>query len=418
MLETLQIARTDLHWLNLEQKSGIMSSIDLNRPDDIQRDSIEDFFEDFREAYENCETILIDLEHKPDDQNLLNGLFRVVHTIKGNLGFIGLFSLIPLLQSLEDVLDDIRKGHMAYDSALCDVILQSLDRTKGIVNAKMDNQQGPLTPQKISYISARMTELTSIDAGARAVCIQHILLGLNPATRFDDLPQQTPTAPVPTASAVTATAAVEDPLMVWRRMLQLYGIPQDEDTMFFAGLVQSIENRSTHWQGRTARQLFLCLEMNRQAGNKVDKDQLAIAVMLHDLGMAFLPHTLFNQQGQPDPSQLSLWQRHAEHCASLLASSPRWQEAAAIIWQHHEHVDGSGFPDGLEGDDIADGAKILRIADEFDARPQDSEDPAVARRHMMKAVLDINNQSGKTFDTFWVDIFNQVVRAHHQHFAR
>ncbi len=403
-----------------------MSSIDLNRPDDIQRDSIEDFFEDFREAYENCETILIDLEHKPDDQNLLNGLFRVVHTIKGNLGFIGLFSLIPLLQSLEDVLDDIRKGHMAYDSSLCDVILQSLDRTKGIVNAKMDNQPGPLSNAKIHYISEHLTQLTSIDADSRSICIKHILLGLDPGSHINDLPKEL-TASVPSATtAATASSSqqsaeqvpYEDPLLVWRRMLQLYGIPQDEDTMFFAGLVQSIENRSPHWQGRTARQLFLCLEMNRQAGNKVDKDQLAIAVMLHDLGMAFLPLSLFDQQMQPDPSQLSLWKRHAEHCASLLASSPRWQEAAAIIWQHHEHVDGTGFPDGLEGDDIADGAKILRIADEFDARPQNIDDATAARRHMMKAVLDINNQTGKTFDAFWVDIFNQVVRAHHQHFAR
>lgn len=394
-----------------------MSSIDLNRPDDFQRDSIDDFFEDFREAYENCETILIDLEHKPDNQDLLNGLFRVVHTIKGNLGFIGLFSLIPLLQSLEDVLDDIRKGHMAYDSALCDVILQSLDRTKGIVNAKIENQQGPLSPQKIGYISAHLTQLTSISDGARAICIKHILLGLDPSSRFEDLPQELSATAEP-AAAAAPVAVAEDPLLVWRRMLQLYGIPQDEETMFFVGLVHSIESRSEHWQGRTARQLFLCLEMNRQAGNKVDKDQLAIAVMLHDLGMAFLPRTVFNEQMQADPSQLSLWKRHAEHCASLLASSPRWQEAAAIIWQHHEHVDGSGFPDGLEGDDIADGAKILRIADEFDARPQAHDDPTVARRHMMKAVLDINNQSGKVFDAFWVDIFNQVVRAHHQHFSR
>lgn len=397
-----------------------MSSIDLNRPDDFQRDSIDDFFEDFREAYENCETILIDLEHKPDNQDLLNGLFRVVHTIKGNLGFIGLFSLIPLLQSLEDVLDDIRKGHMAYDSALCDVILQSLDRTKGIVNAKIENQQGPLSPQKISYISAHLTQLTSIDEDARAVCIKHILLGLDPTSRLEDLPQEVSAGPVAavTNTGPAAAPAAEDPLLVWRRMLQLYGIPQDEDTMFFVGLVQSIESRSEQWQGRTARQLFLCLEMNRQAGNKVDKDQLAIAVMLHDLGMAFLPRTLFNEQMQADPTQLSLWKRHAEHCASLLASSPRWQEAAAIIWQHHENVDGSGFPDGLEGNDISDGAKILRIADEFDARPQEHNDPAIARRHMMKAVLDINNQSGKVFDTFWIDIFNQVIRAHHQHFAR
>ncbi len=99
-----------------------MSQLNLNRPDELQRDCVDDFFEDFRDAYEQCESTLIELEQHPQQPELLHGIFRVVHTIKGNLGFIGLFSLIPLLQSLEDVLDDIRKGHMAYDSALCDVI--------------------------------------------------------------------------------------------------------------------------------------------------------------------------------------------------------------------------------------------------------------------------------------------------------
>ena len=67
-----------------------MSQLNLNRPDELQRDCVDDFFEDFREAYEQCESVLIDLEQRPKEQELLNSIFRVVHTIKGNLGFIGL----------------------------------------------------------------------------------------------------------------------------------------------------------------------------------------------------------------------------------------------------------------------------------------------------------------------------------------
>ena len=72
-----------------------MSQLNLNRPDELQRDCVDDFFEDFRDAYEQCETTLIELEQNPQQSELLHGIFRVVHTIKGNLGFIGLFSLIP-----------------------------------------------------------------------------------------------------------------------------------------------------------------------------------------------------------------------------------------------------------------------------------------------------------------------------------
>lgn len=391
-----------------------MSNTELNRPDDLQHDSIGDFFDDFNEAYENCESILIELEHKPNDHELLNGLFRVVHTIKGNLGYIGLFSLIPLLQSLEDVLDDIRKGHMAYDSALCDVIQRSLDCTKLMVNAKIEQQPDVLSRERMQYICDHLTLLTKVDAKARAHCIRRILQGFDLQQSFSTLEHHDVTAAAPAQAALAATP---DPTQVWRRLLSHYGIAVDEDMQFFIGLVQAIENRTAQWQGRTARQLMLSLEMNKQAGLKVDPAQLAVAVMLHDLGIAFLPLSLLSDSGVPDPAQKTLWQRHPEQCASLLANSPRWQDAAAMIWQHQEHVDGSGFPDGLQGDEIVDGARIIRIADVFEERPR-SEDAELARRQVMKAVLDINQRIDSVFDRGWVEVFTQVIRTHHQHFVR
>jgi HPt (histidine-containing phosphotransfer) domain-containing protein len=395
------------------QSKILMSNIELNRPDDLQHDSISDFFDDFNEAYENCEGILIELEHKPDDHELLNGLFRVVHTIKGNLGYIGLFSLIPLLQSLEDVLDDIRKGHMAYDSALCDVIQRSLDCTKLMVNGKIEQQPDVLSRERMQYICDHLTLLTQVDARVRAVCIQRVLQGFDLQLGFASLEHSDVQAP----ASAEPVAMAPDASLVWRRLLAHYGISVDDDLQFFIGLVQAMENRTPQWHGRTARQLMLSLEMNKQAGGKVDAAQLAVAVMLHDLGIAFLPLSLLSESGVPDPAQKTLWQRHPEQCASLLANSPRWQDAAAMIWQHQEHVDGSGFPDGLQGDEIVDGARIIRIVDVFEERPR-SDDTELARRQVMKAVLDINQRVGTVFDQGWVDAFTQVIRTHHQHFIR
>ena len=88
-----------------------------------------------------------------------------------------------------------------------------------------------------------------------------------------------------------------------------------------------------------------------------------------------------------------------------------------MIWQHQEHVDGSGFPDGLQGDEIVDGARIIRIVDVFEERPR-SSDAELARRQVMKAVLDINQRVGTVFDQVWVEAFTQVIRTHHQHFVR
>lgn len=400
-----------------------MSQLNLNRPDELQRDCVDDFFEDFRDAYEQCESTLIELEQNPQQSELLHGIFRVVHTIKGNLGFIGLFSLIPLLQSLEDVLDDIRKGRMDYDSALCDVIQLTLDRTQQWVEASIADEPKPLSAASLQQICQRLTGLASTDERSREQRIRHILGLLDPehpqglAITADVLPdtvsEQTADSTVDAADPASSSA-----IAACRRLLQYYGIRMDADLEFFIQLIPALEQRHPRWLGRTARQLFLVLEMNRLSGNKVDTLQLAVAVMLHDLGMSFLPLSMLDAQGVADPAQLSVWLRHADMGASLVASSPRWQDAAAMIWQHHEHHDGSGFPDGLDSGDISEGAKLLLIADAFDNIANDGDRPEQRKMSLIKALQHINSGSGTRYDPDWVGIFSEVIKLHKQHYQR
>ncbi|MCT6699997.1 HD domain-containing phosphohydrolase [Rheinheimera sp. 4Y26] len=397
-----------------------MSQLNLNRPDDLQRDCVDDFFEDFRDAYEQCESTLLELEQHPQQPELLHGIFRVVHTIKGNLGFIGLFSLIPLLQSLEDVLDDIRKGHMAYDSALCDVIQLTLDRTRQWVEASIHDSAKPMTTTALQQICQRLTGLTSVDERSRTVRIRQVLGLLDPnhpqaLAIKDEVPDLvSSTVGAPDSAGPKSASAVD----ACRRLLQYYRIRMDADLEFFIQLLPALEERHPNWQGRAARQLFLALEMNRLAGGKVDQLQLVVAVMLHDIGMAFLPLQMLDAQGRADPAQLSVWQRHVEMGASLVASSPRWQDAAAMIWQHHEHQDGSGFPHQMAAEDISDGARLLRIVDEFDLLTSQQQAQETNNRQLIKALVEINQGAGTKFDPFWVSMLSEAVKLHKQHFQR
>lgn len=393
-----------------------MGTLNLDRPDDLQRDCVDDFFEDFRDAYEQCESTLLELEQHPQQPELLHGIFRVVHTIKGNLGFIGLFSLIPLLQSLEDVLDDIRKGHMPYDSALCDVIQLTLDRTRAWVEASIHDSAKPMTTAALQQICQRLTGLTSVDERSRTLRIRQVLGLLEPnhpqaLAIKDEVPDVVSST---VASEPKAVSAVDG----CRRLLQYYRIRLDADLEFFMQLLPALEQRHPNWQGRFTRQLFLALEMNRLAGGKVDQLQLSVAVMLHDIGMAFLPLQMLDAQGRADPTQLSVWQRHVEMGASLVASSPRWQDAAAMIWQHHEHQDGSGFPHQMTGEDISEGARLLRIVDEFDVLTSQQQAQETNNRQLIKALLEISQGAGSKFDSFWVSMLNETVKLHKQHFQR
>ncbi len=386
--------------------------LDINQyEEEIQHESLNDFFDDFREAHERCEIILIDLEHTPDSTDLLNDLFRVAHTIKGNLVYVGLASITPIMQSLEDLLDYIRKGYLNYDSLLCDVILLSLDRTKKMVEARIDDKPLPMSESVINSVCENITMIADVRPEEREKYVKKILIALDPSAVIKE-----ETLSDLSSEIQPIQDNYQEPDTVQFRqiseMLTDYGITLDEDIHFYMGMVTPLENRSHYWRGRTARQLFLCMEMNRLAGYPVDKTQLAVAVMLHDLGMSFMPLSILNKKGPITSQERESLHNHPNSGYLLLNESIHWHDAAVMILHHHEQVDGSGYPSHLTQDQICEGAKILSIADTFDARTHERAHVTLLRRPLVRTIVEINNFKGTQFDVKWVNIFNQVVKLH------
>ncbi|CCO48470.1 putative Signal transduction histidine kinase fused with Metal dependent phosphohydrolase [Vibrio nigripulchritudo SOn1] len=376
--------------------------------EEIQYESLGDFFQDFREAHEKCEVILIDLEHRPDDVDLLNGLFRVVHTIKGNLVYVGLVSITPLMQSLEDLLDYIRKGHLSYDSILCDVILLSLDKTKQMVEARLDGRESPLASDVLDKICEDISLVADVSAKKQVKLINDVLLLLDPSAQITEVPDDGVISSESNESEQIRESYQEELL----GMLTQHGIEIDDDIRFYSSMVQPLEDRSKYWHGRTLRQLFLSMEMNRVAGNPVDPSQLAVAVMLHDVGMSFMPLEMLNKKGTITSSEREILHHHPYSGYLLLNESIRWHDAAVMILQHHEQMDGSGYPNHLNQDQICDGAKILSIADTFDARTHERAHHTLLKRPLVRCIVEINNYKDKQFDARWVNVFNQVAKQH------
>ena len=375
--------------------------------EEIQYESLGDFFQDFREAHEKCEVILIDLEHRPDDVDLLNGLFRVVHTIKGNLVYVGLVSITPLMQSLEDLLDYIRKGHLKYDSILCDVILLSLDKTKQMVEARLDEKESPLAEDILNKICEDISLVADVSPERQVALINDVLLLLDPTTK---LTEQNSDAPIlKEIGKGSDSESYQNELLA---MLSNYGVETDDDIQFYSSLVQPLEDRSKYWHGRTLRQLFLSLEMNKSAGSPVEASQLAVAVMLHDIGMSFMPLDMLNKKGTITAAEREILHHHPYSGYLLLNESIRWHDAAVMIFQHHEQMDGTGYPNHLNQDQISDGAKILSIVDTFDARTHERAHHTLLKRSLVRCIVEINNYKGTQFDDKWVNVFNQVAKQH------
>lgn len=370
------------------------------RDDEFQRDLMEDFFLDFQEAHQHCENALIDLEHDPDNNTLLNDLFRSVHTIKGNLIYVGLRDLSPLLQSVEDVLDAIRQGQIQYDTYLSDVILMAMDTTHRLVVANIEHTPSPLADTQMDALCNFISQAATTDDQTRFDAIRSALGIMAPDTVADS------NAPLPERKTEPLPAATD-----CYEILKQFTVELNDDLRFFHKLSAPLEERSQFWQGRTARMLQLALAMNQHAGRPVEPDQLAVAIYLHDIAMAFLPLEILHKTSPLNAEETSLLRSHTQQAFTLVSAMRQWDQASYIVLEHHEREDGQGYPAGLIGQHICPGAKILAIVDAFEARTHERAYSTNLKRPFVRAVLEINRCSGTQFDPDWVNVFNEVGRS-------
>ena len=202
---------------------------------EFQHDLMEDFFLDFQEAHQHCESTLIDLEHSPADTALLNDLFRSVHTVKGNLVYVGLKDLTPLLQSVEDVLDLVRSHRAEFDTLLSDVILLAMDKTKQWVQARVEDSGLPMSETQHTQLCQQISRITELEAKDRNAQVQSVIKTMDPQTQIT-----TPRLPSTGEKSLLAEPNEED-------ILRLHKIELNEDLLFFQQLSAPLEQRSHYF---------------------------------------------------------------------------------------------------------------------------------------------------------------------------
>jgi HD-GYP domain-containing protein (c-di-GMP phosphodiesterase class II) len=140
-------------------------------------------------------------------------------------------------------------------------------------------------------------------------------------------------------------------------------------------------------------------------------DTLYRGGMLHDIGKLGVPDAILLKPGVLDEVETAVMRRHpviGEQIVSPLRSAASLR---GIIRHHHEHVDGSGYPDGLRADEIPLPARIVAICDAFDALV--SARPYRAGRTIRAAIAELQRGAGQQWDAELVDVFTgQVVHYH------
>ncbi|NLO37070.1 MAG: diguanylate cyclase [Clostridiaceae bacterium] len=137
--------------------------------------------------------------------------------------------------------------------------------------------------------------------------------------------------------------------------------------------------------------------------------ELETAGLLHDIGKIGVPRDLLNHPGPLEPAQIETVRRHAEAGYQILRSIDAYMVLAEPVLYHHERRDGTGYPEGLSGDAIPLYARILAVADAYEAMLSDR--PYRKALLPSQARLRLEMEAGRSFDPELVRVFLQQVLA-------
>lgn len=343
------------------------------------RSSLEEFADELNDKAPVIEGNVARLKKSPTDRELVADLFRAMHNIKGDAALCKFDLAVAIAHPIESLLSRIREGEICFNDLLAESLLLAVDRLELATQGLLLNK--PLDGLRLLPLVQGLEKMA-----------------LAPASETDSLSQELIVA-VTGFPPVMAHLSSKPPPQT---------IPATADLQFFRSLAQQFESRSPLFKGRTMRVLRLAQETNKTAGSPVDPAQLEAAVYMHDVGMMFLPESVWLKVGRMTADDKQALRNHPGFSAGLLQRIPGWEEAARMVAQHHEMPDGGGYPSQLKSDAICPGAKILAIVDAFEAVMLKHIHRG-KNRSVLRAIAEVNACDNQ-FAPEWIGPFNAVIR--------
>jgi putative nucleotidyltransferase with HDIG domain len=177
---------------------------------------------------------------------------------------------------------------------------------------------------------------------------------------------------------------------------------------FATALVATLDARDQYTAGHSAAVAIYARDIAGRMGLPEDQQELVhLCGLVHDIGKIGLPAGLLEKPGPLTLEERRQMEQHSEIGERILRNVDDYSEIADVVRSHHERIDGMGYPDGIHGDDIPLLARIIGVADAYDAmtsdRPYREALPSrVARMRLAQAV-------GTQFDTAVVAAFEAIL---------
>jgi uncharacterized domain HDIG len=176
-------------------------------------------------------------------------------------------------------------------------------------------------------------------------------------------------------------------------------------TLEALGDALDLKDRET--EGHSKRVTAFTIAIARAMGLPREQiNVIARGAFLHDIGKMAIPDKILNKPGKLESHEMEIMKEHAYHGYQIVKKIPFLTEASEIVYAHQEWYDGSGYPQGLKGDQIPLGARIFSVADTFDAITSDRI--YRAKQSFEAARIEISKWAGTQFDPEVVKVFLEM----------
>ena len=168
-----------------------------------------------------------------------------------------------------------------------------------------------------------------------------------------------------------------------------------------------VRDKMTHRHARRVARTAAAVARAMDLSNE-DVAEIEYAAALHDIGKIGVADSILRKAASLDDAEWKEMRRHSELGYQILKGIDFFRNAAEIVYAHHEHYDGTGYPRGLVGEEIPLGARVFAVVDAYDAMT--SRRPYRDAMSRDAALVEIAGHSGTQFDPKVVQTFLMVVR--------
>jgi two-component system cell cycle response regulator len=172
-------------------------------------------------------------------------------------------------------------------------------------------------------------------------------------------------------------------------------------------LLRALQERTPELAERHAAVARLAEAVGERMGlSAEERVQLRQAAELHDIGKLGIPDEILCKPGPLDPEEWAFVRRHPLIGERIIGAAPALAAAAKLVRSTHERPDGSGYPDGLTGEEIPLGARVIAVCDAFTAMT--SPRPYAPQLTLAQALAELRQAAGSQFDPAVVDALSEL----------